>query len=278
MNTALRIPAFVLLLAATAWADPVQVTGGHEKENIRDAASLMEHWFDEPDVAKEIRAQLAAGDYYCDEELFENGSTDSNMWTTWTTLQGWFCKSKCGGAIVPGDPFLPDDKGSFRRLVELARLLYHERVHMRQSTITLGRGNAVKEPPAWEATIDAMAGWVDAMESNLTALHRRDICLVQRHVRRMIVLIQETISTIDEYLGKPYVQNAASYRALKATLQQRLNNTHFRLIQVYLNGGNLCAEARGAFESCAVWLDPTFDMDLYEEAQARQRSAVVQPR
>lgn len=184
--------------------------------------------------ANNVRTLLKGGRFYIDT-VDANAVTSFGRSPTITvdkgsllTIYRLLAKLKKGSDI--------ERSQRFTYLAELAATIYHEKIHVHQSSWF--RCDAYEKPyetEAWQATIAALADWFDVYFEKYLSLRESDPAGAKVALGQAKILLGLWVAKVDSYKDKPFNYNKADYvkmlkllRKQQAALEALLSEAQLR--------------------------------------------------
>jgi hypothetical protein len=216
---ALLLPACPSLEAAYS-SSSVQVTPDSvEGQNIQLAADFLRAMGDEQ-KALNIEKWLKDGKIYWDPTLKENGDTSA---LGDVTISKQVVRNDTNAA-TRSKPF--DKDKDFDSIVQLARTLFHEKVHVHQSNVSIIWSNLPGKTPhefeAWSLTLAAMDRWIKKLYYDYTHIPRANTAARLKALKQLLSILGQKSSYLHDFLDQNcfgYSDKVDEYKKLQETIQ-----------------------------------------------------------
>jgi len=231
------LPAVAFALLATAMPAGAQVTRMHPKnQTYRNAETsirfLRDHGYARK--AATLSAKLLRGQIRYDPRQKENGDTNEDKNIT--------LSSRMMGANMRLPTKVFDTDGNLRDTINLARTLFHEEIHVRQSKDEIITSNLSgkaggpfpHEIEAWSKTILAMTDWLQTALRDYSKGKSTDPVQMQKDIERLRTYVEAVRIYLSSYKDEGYqgdsnVQRWRDLAQLLDRIKTKVDKEHDRI-------------------------------------------------
>lgn len=193
---ALAVVLLLLLMAIPAQANTQIVEDSPQGRNVKAAADFLREMGD-GEKADNILAHLRSGKLYYGPVAEGNGETSA----------GGDIIISPGFIQLPGENKQFDPERHFSSIVGLARLLYHEKIHVHQSGLfiamsNLKRGETPHEWDAWVPTMRAMDRWARKLLTDLRGIPLEKKAERLALLKKISAILSDKSATLSSFIDE----------------------------------------------------------------------------